>query len=409
MANNREEILRLKADFESQASQYRRLKLSIHILKKGQHLRNLALTRPHHAISLWQFMGYLGSDFTPEEFVKREPTNFGISGAEFEAFGVLEGEEETLKLFLRMAERAGTLVDESTRFAMMKGVMEQFKDPDRTGKPVFTRNPNPLAVWLNLVLICLVHLQPMRYQRETLSVDPFTASLSVFDLYWKDLIAPVATPSQIVMKKIKVLIVLSNQAEPGKARLYLDNEVKAIKQKVNSAKHRDLIEIDTLEAATIGDLIAKLNQYEPDVLHFSGHGSQDGQLVFCADAGGEQFISKDNLLTLFQVAATSVQVGFFSACFSESVADTVIQSVPCAIGMRTEIGDDLATTFSSHFYQAVASGRSIENAFLQGRLSLGLGIGIREDEAEKSEKSPQLRVKEGVDASSLTLISGNPR
>ena len=59
--------------------------------------------------------------------------------------------------------------------------MENVVDPAVPGKPIFGSNSDPLSVWLNFVLMIGSSLQPERFRRRTLPVDPFAASLTAVD------------------------------------------------------------------------------------------------------------------------------------------------------------------------------------------------------------------------------------
>ena len=51
-------------------------------------------------------------------------------------------------------------------------VVGKFVNQDREGKPIFVANPNPLAVWLNLILVFTATFQPERFRNSALAVDP---------------------------------------------------------------------------------------------------------------------------------------------------------------------------------------------------------------------------------------------
>lgn len=65
--------------------------------------------------------------------------------------------------------------------------------------------------------------------------------------------------------------------------------------------------------------------------------------------------------------------------------------------MNSKISDKAAIAFASSFYRAIGFGRSIQEAFDQGRTSL-----LLEDIPE--EDIPELLVKDGLDARRITLI-----
>lgn len=61
--------------------------------------------------------------------------------------------------------------------------------------------------------------------------------------------------------------------------LRVGREQKLIRAAVESALHRDQIELDVRPAATTADLLDGITKFRPHVVHFSGH-SNDDLIVF---------------------------------------------------------------------------------------------------------------------------------
>ncbi|MBV9773018.1 MAG: hypothetical protein JO040_03675, partial [Gemmatimonadetes bacterium] len=85
------------------------------------------------------------------------------------------------------------------------------------------------------------------------------------------------------MEKVKVLFF---SADPKSApphgygrRLLLDEEVRKIQKKVRTARYRDDLAFDTRWAMRTDDLLQALNETDPQVVHFSGHGGSDGLVM----------------------------------------------------------------------------------------------------------------------------------
>lgn len=187
MANtkiNNNELKRLRRDFEKEAGKYHDLTLSIHFIIRDFPQKPIEAKDPHHGIPLWQYMGNLASEEDVKRFSDFQQTDFGHTGAEVTAVAVIEGKKT--KLFRQMAQRAGSLL-EPINYLITKLIMDNFADPTRAGKPVFAGNPNPLALWLNMTLMCVATFQPGRFKNQTLAVDPFTASLAVFDYFFNEI------------------------------------------------------------------------------------------------------------------------------------------------------------------------------------------------------------------------------
>ena len=108
-------------------------------------------------------------------------TNFGMSGAEITTLGLISGEQTDL--FRKMALRAGTLLPDEISYIIVGNISNKFADILGPGKPILTANSNPLAKWLNMMLVATVNSHPGRFKNGVLTVDPFAASLSIFDYF----------------------------------------------------------------------------------------------------------------------------------------------------------------------------------------------------------------------------------
>lgn len=81
-----------------------------------------------------------------------------------------------------------------------------------------------------------------------------------------------------IPEKITVLFLASNPID--QAQLRLDEEARAISDMVKKAKHRDSVKLESCWAVQPIDLLQALNDYNPAIVHFSGHGSDNDEIVF---------------------------------------------------------------------------------------------------------------------------------
>lgn len=197
-------------------------------------------------------------------------------------------------------------------------------------------------------------------------------------------------------KRIKVLFLSANPTPTS--RLKLDEEIRAITEKIRASAHRDLIEIISVWAARPDDLLQVLNEHQPHIMHFSGHGSKSEEIILNDNNGKPKPVSKKALVNLFRVLKGNVQVVLLNACYSKAQAEGIIEVIPCTIGMRRSIGDNAAITFAASFYRAIGFGRSVQEAFDQGISALLL-------ESIPEEDNPQLLTQNGVDASGVILVN----
>ena len=196
--------------------------------------------------------------------------------------------------------------------------------------------------------------------------------------------------------KIKALYVAANPTSTD--RLKLDEEIRAIAEKIRASEHRDLLEIVSIWAVRPDDLLQSLNMHKPQIVHFSGHGSPTGEIILVDQSGLPKPVSTKALKALFTTLRDNVRVVILNACYSQLQARAITEIIDCAIGMNDAIGDQAAITFAASFYRAIGFGRSIQEAFEQGKIALLLE-GISEDD------TPELLVKTGIDSSRILLVA----
>ncbi|QBD82187.1 tetratricopeptide repeat protein [Ktedonosporobacter rubrisoli] len=188
--------------------------------------------------------------------------------------------------------------------------------------------------------------------------------------------------------------------------------------------------LDRLEPPTFDQLVRYLSSYggvsmldDSDtvipcyVVHFDGHGAygrlcpEDGcktineadarkcaacgaalsrikpqtYLCFCDDEGYNRFIDTQSLRDLF--LSSDLRLAVFSACETATVAGEntrsqrnavdatlatalVMAQVPAVVAMPFSLQDDLSPTFMYHFYEALADGRTLEEALSRARQAL---------------------------------------
>lgn len=154
--------------------------------------------------------------------------------------------------------------------------------------------------------------------------------------------------------------------------LALDNEMREIARKVRMATQRDRLEITQAWATQTEDLLQYLNEVQPEIVHFSGHGSSVGEIFLASSAGEAQAVSAEALQALFVAFTGTVQVVLLNACYSAVQGKAIAESVPYVIGMNSPISDLAATMFASSFYSALSFGKTVEESFQQAKVALML-------------------------------------
>ncbi len=101
---------------------------------------------------------------------------------------------------------------------------------------------------------------------------------------------------------------------------------------------------------------------QPQIVHFSGHGTSEGALCLENKIGERHLIHPDALSALFEQFANQVNCVLLNACYSDLQAEAIAEHINCVIGMNKAIGDKAAIAFALGFYQALGAGRTIEEA-----------------------------------------------
>ncbi|MGD2087148.1 MAG: CHAT domain-containing protein [Candidatus Aminicenantes bacterium] len=161
----------------------------------------------------------------------------------------------------------------------------------------------------------------------------------------------------------RILILASNpKATP---QLRLDEEIREIDEGLRRSKHRDQFNIQAKCALRLRDLRRAILDYEPHIVHFTGHGNEDGLLVE-DELGMAVRISTKALAGLFDLFSDQVECVLLSACYSAPQSAAIGKHINYVIGMRREIKDKAVIEFAVGFYDALGAGKSVEEAFKFG-------------------------------------------
>lgn len=82
-----------------------------------------------------------------------------------------------------MASRAGALIPKEVNATLLDSITERFSNAMGAKRPILCTNSNPLARWLNLVLVAVSMTHPERFRAGTVSEDAFAASLIALDYF----------------------------------------------------------------------------------------------------------------------------------------------------------------------------------------------------------------------------------
>lgn len=197
-------------------------------------------------------------------------------------------------------------------------------------------------------------------------------------------------------EEITILFLASN---PSKASaLRLDEEARSIREKIRLAEYRDTVKFETRWAVRAGDIMQAINETNPTIIHFSGHGCRNGELIFQNPDGSGKPIEPEAFSQAISTVSDTVKLVFFNACYSSIQASRIVENIDTAIGMNAPVGDDVARIFAARFYSSVGFGLSVQQSFKQAKAELLLeGIG--------GVEIPELFERDGINSDNVFLVA----
>lgn len=193
------------------------------------------------------------------------------------------------------------------------------------------------------------------------------------------------------MKPRRILFLASNPRDTG--RLRLDQEIRDIEQRLDASLLRGQFQIEKRFALRALDLSRALLDFQPSIVHFSGHGlaleqgpDGEGQRslsweaedqfqpgeqgkysggIALEDAAGRlRVLRAEPMAELFALFSDSLECVLLNACHSQLQAEALLSAgIRWVIGMKAAIPDETALRFAERFYTALGAGEPIPAAF----------------------------------------------
>ena len=199
----------------------------------------------------------------------------------------------------------------------------------------------------------------------------------------------------VCVKTILILAALPNG-------LRLDKEIRSIEECIRRAVRRDSYKIISKTAVRPQDIRRAIAEEKPQIVHFCGHGLEDGSLLLDDDGGQERPVSPQGLAALFELHKDYVDCVLLNACHSVKSAIAISEYINYAIGMNQEIQDNSAIQFSQGFYDGLGYETSenqdrFRRAFEEGLVALKM----------RNPSSAEIPVMKTKINASQTVIFGN--
>jgi hypothetical protein len=149
-------------------------------------------------------------------------------------------------------------------------------------------------------------------------------------------------------------------------RLRLDEEVREIERALHSATLGSRFELHQKWAVRPSEIQSHLLRVRPQILHFSGHGSPESAIFLQGEDGRGRPVAGPVIARVLGQFSHHLKCVVLNACYSEEQARAISMYIDCIVGMSTAVADRAAIRFAAVFYEALASGSSIQAAFDMG-------------------------------------------
>lgn len=178
---------------------------------------------------------------------------------------------------------------------------------------------------------------------------------------------------KIVQKEFTKILFLSSSPN-DESRIRVDLELRKIEDSMEAAKFRDKISLNSRIAVKPETISKAMLDFNPHIVHFSGHGDIDG-IAIEDDEGKSKFFPAKGLERLFSLFKDSTKCVILNTCYSEEQAEAISNQGIYVIGMNDSIGDDAAIKFSMGFYQAIGTNKEVPFAFQMGMVLISQFVG----------------------------------
>src|SRR5262249_1359292 len=124
-------------------------------------------------------------------------------------------------------------------------------------------------------------------------------------------------------------------------------EVLAIEEKLRQASLMPNVEFRFAWGTTVDEIEVQLRGWTPNILHFSGHGSKNGELIVQNSRGVGYALPSDAFVALLSLLGPKLRCVLLNACSMSQQAELIAKQVECVIGMDTAIRDTSAMHFAA--------------------------------------------------------------
>lgn len=186
-----------------------------------------------------------------------------------------------------------------------------------------------------------------------------------------------------VTPPLRVLVMLSSPSDVPS--LEVEEEYKKLKDAVKRLEEQNLLAVERLNTATLGELQDRLSSGDYHIFHFIGHGHfdpaskqsylvlerEDGRMRFVSGVDIGSYLSDERTLRLVVLNACEGGRADLSDATSGVAQSLILQGIiPAVIAMQFEVSDKAGIALASGFYKALANNYPVDTALSAARKAI---------------------------------------
>jgi CHAT domain len=217
--------------------------------------------------------------------------------------------------------------------------------------------------------------ETVKINGRTITMDPHQAIVRAVDL------SEPATPLAVEKPPYRILVISENPTNAEHYGLSVVEIVDAvqIKEALSPLIDSHLIQVETLNNATVAQVEEMLKTREFHIFHFTGYtvvssSHRDSALFFTDKDGEVQIVTSQHLGNV--LFGTGVRMAILNGCDTAyggrlGAAEVLLQAgLPIVVAHNGKISIRAANMFVQTFYEALTRHNSLEQAILAGRIAI---------------------------------------
>lgn len=192
----------------------------------------------------------------------------------------------------------------------------------------------------------------------------FPGNAVLRELAWEEQLRELAGEEHTPGREMTVLCLQAGPATMDQLQLRREH---AILLQIQARRGQRALTVKANPATQRDDIMTEILAARPDIVHFAGHGTRDGRLVFEAADGKPAPVSVDALASVLRVLPASLGCLVLGSCFGAGYAGRLAGATRAVAGSMTALPDRAAIEFTRGFYTALAiGGTSVVKAYDAG-------------------------------------------